>query len=774
MPLTLPLSPILDDVGQAQPAITALLTAHDGLVALGTDVMSRLPADGSGPQTGLSGAIEAVGKYAGLPSNPRWEIADVKIVSSSLKAIWGRYFDSVKQLCPRDPKRLLALLAVRAVLDWFESVATGIQASQTAETEKGKQGTANVKGKVDFSPQIFGVGFGGDMETVYSGSLGSKTATSAATSWASSVKRILVPLRAVLDMAVNYECPTELPSIADGVSAFLRSEMDGANLRRLVELRGGVWQQWEKVILAQRQYLNAGEILTLHMREFIDRPAFLKRMRELGFLDQQEVDNLLQLAQQIPPFTDLIRMMVRDTADLNVVNTFGMDSEFSNKWADPLKKWGVQQGISDDVMRMYWRAHWDIPSPTQLFTMFQRLRNLAGVPIDEAYQRIGIDRNQLPREVRDMHPGAKFSDIVTGLIQQDILPFWIPKYLAIAFLPLTRVDTRRAFDIGVINRDKVKSTYTDVGYNDENAEILTKFTERLKILRVPSFGWGKAYIEGAIGVARMEALAKAEGYVDAELPQVKAILDRRAEVETRRACARANRQRFLLGDVDIPTMTRILIGEGHDPAHADMIVRRWECERLSRSKLLRATELIGIFDAGVITAAELAARLVNLGYSADDAAMMVQRAAGKMSQRAVKEAQAAAKRIAQSVQQQQRQTQQEQQRLAKQQASAAKARISAAAKRDQREKRILAAAAKVAAHQGRTVDPVAAEFRDQIRRLRGLLAVSEDDLVTISEQAALAIEKQGIADVTIAFNAAANALGFITEQSGNGQPQPAP
>jgi len=57
------------------------------------------------------------------------------------------------------------------------------------------------------------------------------------------------------------------------------------------------------------------------------------------------------------------------------------------------------------------------------------------------------------------------------------MPWWRDKLKAISYHPLTRVDVRRVYRMGIINRDQVYRTYLDLGYNEEKAEWLTRFTE---------------------------------------------------------------------------------------------------------------------------------------------------------------------------------------------------------------------------------------------------------------------------------------------------------
>ncbi|GAI51987.1 unnamed protein product, partial [marine sediment metagenome] len=52
---------------------------------------------------------------------------------------------------------------------------------------------------------------------------------------------------------------------------------------------------------------------------------------------------------------------------------------------------------------------------------------------------------------------------------------WRDKLIDVAYTPYTRVDVRRMYKAGVLNREQVKRSYLDIGYDDEKAENMTKF-----------------------------------------------------------------------------------------------------------------------------------------------------------------------------------------------------------------------------------------------------------------------------------------------------------
>ncbi|GAH21078.1 unnamed protein product, partial [marine sediment metagenome] len=60
----------------------------------------------------------------------------------------------------------------------------------------------------------------------------------------------------------------------------------------------------------------------------------------------------------------------------------------------------------------------------------------------------------------------------------DIMPFWRDKLTEISYNPLTRVDVRRMYKLGVLDESEVKKSYLNIGYNENDAEKMTAFTKK--------------------------------------------------------------------------------------------------------------------------------------------------------------------------------------------------------------------------------------------------------------------------------------------------------
>ena len=197
----------------------------------------------------------------------------------------------------------------------------------------------------------------------------------------------------------------------------------------------------------RRKYIDAvltkpssTDVIAYELRQGNDLANLQSRLTQIG-IHPDWLDVYRTLADRIPPVADIITMAVREAFTPSIAARFGQYEDFPRDFA----RYAAQQGLGEDWARRYWAAHWGLPSPQQGFEM--------------------------------LHRGVISTDDLDMLMKaQDIMPFWRDKMTAIAYRTLTRVDVRRMYDLGVLDRSGVLESYKDAGYSDKNAERMTDFT----------------------------------------------------------------------------------------------------------------------------------------------------------------------------------------------------------------------------------------------------------------------------------------------------------
>ena len=211
---------------------------------------------------------------------------------------------------------------------------------------------------------------------------------------------------------------------------------------------GDLWDQGlsnERIELLKQvsaQRANLDQLGMLMLRGEVSESEMKAELTRQGW-DSSSLDQVAKLFQIIPGVNDLISMGVREAWDDRFAELAGTDQELPGD----LVSWAQKQGLSVEWVKRYWRAHWQLPSATMGFEMLHR-----GI----------IDKADLDRLLKAL----------------DISPAWRDKLTRIAYNPYTRVDTRRMYNMQIIDRAGVKRAYLDQGYDEEHAENLTEFTIR--------------------------------------------------------------------------------------------------------------------------------------------------------------------------------------------------------------------------------------------------------------------------------------------------------
>jgi len=533
---------------------------------------------------------------------------------------------------------------------------------------------------------------------------------------------------AAMQYAEAYLCPWLLPSAGEVQALFQAGVIDEATAVNLGRLNGRCDDTTLSLLAAGQARLAPGEVVDAYRRGAIDRGRAETELRARGYLREDALETYLATTRFLPGPSDLVRFLVRDAFDeAGVVQRFGLDSEFAEKWPEtgPGRYLADSQGVDEQTLKYFWRAHWTIPSPTQLGEFWKRLR--PGRPVDAARSgRIGLTGiipEWSPRANPELQVTSEDIDLALG--QQDILPFWRDKFRAVQFLPLTRTDARRAYDIGVLKTDDVYESLIQDGYREEDALVLTEFAFKEKNLGIRNSEPAKLFTRGLqseeetaadlaeLGFAesainnfltreirsRMRAARSLPEFVEfvagnLDEPDLRIVLEdffyrpdqideliatakRLGKARFRSACTEAAKTRFLWGELETDAAKKELRGFGWSVWAADEIVAGWECTLAVSDKLPTVRQLLAWIDLGVIAPADFRQRMKRLRFPDEDIDRFLAQA---VEQRAIR----AGKDLERAVQEQER-------RLAKERAAAERAAQRAARAGEKRLKAVQAA-----------------------------------------------------------------------------------
>jgi hypothetical protein len=493
------------------------------------------------------------------------------------------------------------------------------------------------------------------------------------------------------DYWADYISPTIIPSVGEADAAFVRGFIDEKQWRCWVRANN-VCDEPHRLI-RDTQYL---------------RPSWsqAERLYRTGVIGDEERDlyyhrsgigipgeraMFRELYTQYPGFDSVITFMVRDVFDPDAVTNGGLDAEFDIKYTADAERLGNIAGLSRDLAKLYWMAHWRQPSTTELYTMLHRLR---------------------PGVVPD-HLVVTHDAVARQLGINDVAPAWREKLMEISYHSVSIRQARQFYQNGVIDKDGVEGIYLNQGYIPEQAKLAAENERIVKRRALAQLfkGWtpaatANAYASGQMTIqeahSRMEYLGASKDQIDqltrratvernAKLQlraQSKAITsswsvilkayntgsvtrDQAVQFLTQHGWSDASaqlalnaedvrsrqsvvsqaiktiRSSYLSAEIGLAAAANQLAAIGLAPPRIAELTKTWQLQLSGKRRVLSGQQALRLFREGLISLTEVQTRLNLLGWRNPDLTYQVQEAINARNAAAAKVAAAAAK--AQSV-----------------------------------------------------------------------------------------------------------------------------
>jgi len=324
--------------------------------------------------------------------------------------------------------------------------------------------------------------------------------------------------------------------------------------------------------------------------------SYREELKQQGWTDER-IDVLEKVARFYPSPDDFIRFMVRDTFNEEVVRKYGYDEAYPKE----IEKFVKKAGVDPEWMKHYWRAHWQLPSPTMGYTM-------------------------LHRGVIDM------DDLRTLLKIADYPPYWIDKLIQISYHPFTRVDIRRMHKLGVLSDEDLVKAYMEIGYDEEKAKKLAEFTikynqdvpdvekteedkRREELRGLTKSVIIKQFKENLLTEEEAKQYLKDLGFSDEVIELYIAMAKYEVEEERVNKYLHAYRRMFINGVIDYNKASDLLDELNIPARQKEFLLDLWELEKINKPAQPSKTELAQFLSLGIIDEETYKEKMRDLGYS---------------------------------------------------------------------------------------------------------------------------------------------------------------
>lgn len=197
--------------------------------------------------------------------------------------------------------------------------------------------------------------------------------------------------------------------------------------------------QLDKLIHSAR--FDPGTITRLWLRNPELYEKFWQDLRDQGW-NEDRVNAAKELAFIMPPATDVITWAAREVFEPTLREKYQIDKDLPPDYL----AWAEKVGITGEVAKNYWAAHWALPGSGEIAEMWRR-----GILTDK--------------------------DVSDFWVELDMVP-WVRDYLFEIFRAWpTRVDIRRFWDMGTIDEARLEELYKGHGYRGKDLEDYMLWTK---------------------------------------------------------------------------------------------------------------------------------------------------------------------------------------------------------------------------------------------------------------------------------------------------------
>jgi hypothetical protein len=420
--------------------------------------------------------------------------------------------------------------------------------------------------------------------------------------WSSALAMVtgsLAPFRRTAEYRADSDVRSYLPSPQELATlthiGLVSPQAYDENMSKL-----GVAEPLKPVYLEYvRNLPSLGEIFNGLWRGIYSESDFTNALRRMGYNDKDS-KLFLELSKQIPPLQDLIRMLVRDAFNDSASSKYGYDEDYPTE----INQYFAKQGYNPDWAKRYWRAHWNLPSPNQVYEMLHR--GLIDTGTMEELLRIS-----------------------------DYPKFWRDKLVGISYNVYTRVDLRRLLQSGIIDEAQALKGYKEMGYDEEKAQALVKFarigvSEKEKDLTRTDII--NLYEDNILDRGQVQDALVKMGYDSQEAEYLLDRADFNIAKSLRVDMINYTHERFIAKLIDKTGVITELTTTGLTQNQIDRYLLQWTRSTETNVTNISKADALKFFGGGYIDESQLRAYLSNLGYNQNDVDLYVRQANDSKSQ----------------------------------------------------------------------------------------------------------------------------------------------
>lgn len=460
-------------------------------------------------------------------------------------------------------------------------------------------------------------------------------------------------LTAPWDYYANWACPIRMPNEQWANEAYARTFITEEEWRCLVRSNGQL-EKWQEIDVRMRGKQPTEDQLLLLWRKgyFAKDEDFYDAMNILGWVDTNSIAIYVESQAWIPSPTDAIDWMIKDVSDPVIQEAFGLSAEFALKYQGATKDALDYNGISKEDALNLWRSHWRNMAPTTLYELHKRLRPgwidlwtddevnefvmaicpAARATVDAAYKASRPVINGFPvptfcNELPDIITRRQWLnslvttgfDVSEALGQADYPAVWRARLLALSYNVMTRVDVRRAYETGQLNKLQAIGKFQDQGYSPPDSKALLGVYHNAAVQLHSRRPVCNQWVKDGYATDLLRESLISQGMRPDMWDDVFKIVNIRRQIRIQTECLEGVRKQFLVGIYSEQQASVEVLKLVNDPDRTMEIISEWKCLKLSKPRNETAAQICKEFKAGLVTGNQAKQLLRGLGYTPQQA-----------------------------------------------------------------------------------------------------------------------------------------------------------
>lgn len=431
----------------------------------------------------------------------------------------------------------------------------------------------------------------------------------------------LSPFPREITYRLNEKYPNQLPSPTELIAEFFRQNINKEEFYKKMKRLGYSEKETDNLVSISKRLLDAHDIILLKWKKELNEYKeelkdfdWLKEMQKIG-IDENTAKRLEIVMLAYPSPRDFIEFAVRDVFKSDKVKKYKLDLEFPEE----ILPYARASGLSPQILKWYWRAHWRLPSTEMVIRMVNMLQPKVidtTLPDGSRYGDKYKDFNLNPDEIK-----TTYDDLDDYLRMADISPFWRDRIKALTFPPLTRVDLRRIYALGLISDEELLARLLELGYSYKDAEKLAEFYKQYKMSQQRDLTRSqieKAYKEREIDRETAKKYLMHLNYDEDEAELILTLVENDIEDEMEKERIKTLEYLFKAGIIDLQKVSDEL-DKLDVPAHKkDMLISKFIYAKKRRIVLPSKSDLLRWLQNGTIDTETFIRKMRQIGFTDED------------------------------------------------------------------------------------------------------------------------------------------------------------